>query len=276
MVRAGDVDSGSGDPPGELRLDGLGHGAEVHGHRQRRGTLNGVPFSLSNFIITSFADTANRQDYGSLVFIDHTSSSIFIAGLGNFDILTGTRIVCEPHLSGGRFLRAGVSGTDLYDGPYNAAFTTWNMLTPVGPISGQAELEQWVYTPLISTSGGTLIFDDSPLRAATFTAVVAPEPATLSLLALGGAAVVARRRRKVAPTHESVRPKECRMRTIAAALAILLTAAAAAQAAAPWETLRRPPSTDTNPNGAWSWGRERHRRRPRLVHGVYLARHHHR
>ena len=150
---------------------------------------------MTNFSITSFADTANRQKVGSDVWsIDHTSSSISIAGLGNFDILTGTRTFVNNGSQMVGFSRAGASGYDLFQGPHDAVFRSWDMLTPIMPISELGRLKQWSsYSPLINTTGGILIFNDTPGWAiATFSAI--PEPGTVSLLALGGMAVLKRRR----------------------------------------------------------------------------------
>ena len=160
------------------------------------GTLDGVPFPMTNFVITSFADTGNRQNVGGHVwFIDHTSSSISIAGLGNFDILTETRTFVNSGSEMVGFSRGGAGGYDLFQGPHDALFGSWDMLTPIGPISELGRLKQWSsYLPLINTTGGILIFNDTPgWTSATFSAI--PEPATLWLLALGALALIRRRKR---------------------------------------------------------------------------------
>ena len=157
------------------------------------GTLSGISFPTSDFVITSFVDTANRQRASEAWFIDHTSASVSIASLGDFSILTGTRTFVNFRSKQVGFSRAGLGGYDLYSNLNNPAFGTWDMLTPIGPFSGNMNLKQWTgYSPLIDTTGGILIFNTGSCIG-TFRAV--PEPATLSLLALGFGAVLMRRRK---------------------------------------------------------------------------------
>lgn len=144
------------------------------------GTLAGQPFALSDFVITAYADTNNRQPLAGGWSIDHTSASISIADLGTYNFLSGTRTFVNFSLVG--FSRAGADGNDLFNGPANAAFGSWDMLSPIGPISGPGGLLQWSLAPQIDTSGGVLIFNDAAVANATFTASI-PEPATMGLLA---------------------------------------------------------------------------------------------
>jgi hypothetical protein len=167
------------------------------------GTLNGVPFPTSNFVITSYANPANKQWVtGGIYSMDHMSSSISIAGLGNFDILTGTRTFLDTSPASPRvgFSRAGLQGLDLLLGPQNQAFQTWDMVTPIGPLTGDTwGLEQWTRTPLIDTTGGVLIFNDGGGHA-TFAAAVVPEPAGLLIGAFGLPALCLRPPRR---SHQS-------------------------------------------------------------------------
>ena len=159
------------------------------------GSLGGTNFPTSNFVITSIADTANREKKSDVWSIDHTSSSISIAGLGDFSILTGTRTFVNCGSKQVGFSRAGLGGYDLYSNLNNTAFGTWDMLTPIGPFSGSMNLKQWSsYLPLIDTTGGILIFNNGSCIG-TFQATVVPEPATLSLLAAGLGAIWLKRRR---------------------------------------------------------------------------------
>jgi hypothetical protein len=46
----------------------------------------------------------------------------------------------------------------LYNGPTDAAFATWNMLSSIGPIGGTGKFFQWSGDPfpLVNTSAGVL------------------------------------------------------------------------------------------------------------------------
>ena len=156
------------------------------------GTLGSVPFTASSYVITSQGDTENRQNFEirdtTGWFIDHSASSIAITGLGTFDVLTGTRtFVNNTNLTVG-YSRA--NGGDLFDGPIDTVFGTWDMLGPIGPISGTGSLDQWGSGD-IDTTGGILIFADGTPNA-VFTAI--PEPATMCLLGLGALGMLRKRK----------------------------------------------------------------------------------
>lgn len=152
------------------------------------GTLNGTPFGNASFVISAQGDTTNRQflDFSSVYFIDHDTAEINLSGLGTFAFTSGTRTFVNQGNSLVGFSRAGPNGSDLFNGPQHALYSSWDMLTSIGPHSGIGSLLQWQAfgsTPSVTTSGGILIFD-SPDSQATFTATI-PEPsaAVLSLIA---------------------------------------------------------------------------------------------
>ena len=158
------------------------------------GTLNGVPFPASAFVITAYGDTNSRilkdVDVWS---INHTSASISIVDLGTIDLLTGTRTFVNHTSIIVGFSRVS-DGTDLFNGPMNSAFSTWDMLGPIGPFSGTGNLLQWSLIPQINTNRGILLFNNSS-SPATFSATMVPEPTTLVLLAFGSFVMIGRRNR---------------------------------------------------------------------------------
>ena len=162
------------------------------------GTLGTNTFVNADFTITENADTANRQSFINGFYIDDTSANIFINGLGTFSFTTGTRTFVEQFGMIVGFSQAGVNGMDLFDGPTNAVFSTWNMLTSVGPVSGNGMLLQWSLLPFTTTTGGQLTFDSANAVPTVFTAAVVPEPAavTLAALGLGGLAQLRANRRR--------------------------------------------------------------------------------
>ncbi len=151
------------------------------------GTLNGIPFPVSSFTIFGVADSANRQSYFSGWLTLHSSASISITGVGTYQILTPTHTFVNNDNALVGFSRSSGSLEDLFNGPTDAVLSTWDMLSPLGPIVGTGVLLQWDSFPPIDTSGGILFFE-SGATSVTFTAIT--EPTTLSLLVLGAAVVL--------------------------------------------------------------------------------------
>ena len=160
------------------------------------GTLDGNPFAAAAFTITSTGDTDDRQDIpGGGFFIDHLTSTIDIDGVGLLTFTTATRTFVNGNIVG--FSRAGVGGADLYNGPVDAIFSAWDMLSSIGPVAGVIGLLQWGFTP-VNTSAGVLFFPNIA-SSGFFQAIVGqqvPEPGTLVLAGIAlVAASIARRRR---------------------------------------------------------------------------------
>ena len=146
-------------------------------------------------MITATGDTDNRDSFVGGFSIDHLTASIAIEGLGTFDFITGTRTFVNNSLSLVGFSRA--PGSDLFDGPDDAAFAAWDMLSSIGPIAGTGDLLQLLSSP-INTSGGVLVFNDG-VTGAQFTAIVGitvPVPGSIVLVMLGLVGMRAARRRR--------------------------------------------------------------------------------
>ena len=168
------------------------------------GTLDAVPFGDSEFTISAVGDV--RSSYSGGWYVDHTSASISIDGLGSFDFITGTRTFVNNNSEIVGFSRAGSSGSDLFNGPTNSVFSTWDMLSGIGPIVGTGSVFQWTSNPQIVTTGGILILDSGESRA-RFTAIV-PEPSTCALAFTSVCAAIRRRRQTIKASstfsHESL------------------------------------------------------------------------
>lgn len=144
------------------------------------GSLNGISFNNTNFTIIGTGDTSNRESFsGQGFFIDNDSASIEINGVGNFTFTTPTRVFVNNFYSTVGFSRATQTGLDLYNGPSNSVFNSWDMLSSIGPISGSTQLLQWS-SKSINTDSGILIFNDESTTG-VFTATIAavPEPQTI-------------------------------------------------------------------------------------------------
>ena len=124
------------------------------------------------FTITDVGNTSNIVTFVDGFSLDDMTASILIAGVGDFTFITATRTFVNNVVGEVGFSRSTTTGSDLYDGPVNAAFNTWQLNTALGPFSGSATLLQWgsPYPPVL-TSGGTLFFANGSTMA-TFQAIL--------------------------------------------------------------------------------------------------------
>ena len=157
------------------------------------GSVGAVPFTNASFSISELADTSSRLSFAGGYSIDDISATISISGLGLFHFTTPTRTFVNNNLSLVGFSRATIFGTDLFDGPTDSLFASWDMLSTIGPITGPGRLLAWSFSPVM-TDGGTLIFNNSTPNA-TFQATLIPEPAVVGLFAFGlvGLAITSKR-----------------------------------------------------------------------------------
>ena len=109
------------------------------------GTLNGQPFTTDSIRIVAIADTDNREVFDILgntgYSTRHNSSSIQINGLGSYEFITPLRTFSATKIAVVGLGRVG--GVDLFNGPSNIAFTSWDQLVSIGPVTGNGSLLQW-------------------------------------------------------------------------------------------------------------------------------------
>jgi hypothetical protein len=166
----------------------------IHTGTSGSGSIGGNPFSNEAFTITATGDTLDRQMFPGGFSIDHVAASITIDHVGTFAFVTPTRTFVNNSVDGVGFSRGPGTGFDLYDGR-DVAFGSWDMLSSIGPISGDIDLVQWgnPYDPVI-TSGGQLIFNGGSTNG-SFQALVGtvPEPSTLTLFSIAGVVIATAR-----------------------------------------------------------------------------------
>jgi hypothetical protein len=118
--------------------------------------VGGMPFASTSFVVTATADVASRiSDGSSGYFIDHIHTSIEISGVGSYTILTPTRTFVNNNNNLVGFSHAGIHGLDLLDGPALPEFSTWDMTTPILPLTGTGQLFNWT-NPVIDSTGGVI------------------------------------------------------------------------------------------------------------------------
>lgn len=161
------------------------------------GTLGPTPFTNDLVTISTVGDTSDIATFTGGYSLNDSSASITIAGLGTFQFITATRDFVNDSIQEVGFSLPGNPGYDLIGAPINSAFSSWDMLTSIGPITGEGlmGIAQWGFQPVLTT-GGVLVLDDDQSANITFSAQVAPldplytgsqapESGTLLLLAAG-------------------------------------------------------------------------------------------
>ena len=156
------------------------------------GTFNGTPFSGANFILTGIGDTTATTTYSGLPAISLTSMTYNINGVTTGAATTTTSFIITN-------ANSVLPNTLIFTNPTGnqgvefvaSGAGSWNITSNLGPLfsSYSSSLDA-------PTNQGTIRF--TSWADANFKAVVgstaAPEPATLSLLAIGSMGFVARLR----------------------------------------------------------------------------------
>ena len=170
------------------------------------GSIGAIDFTDAAFTITAIGDTANREQPASDVYsINHDSAVIDITGVGVFTFITGTRTFVNQSSPIVGFSRAGSNGLDLYNGPIDASFATWDMLSSIGPIFGDINLLQWSDED-VDTTGGVLLFNTATTRGyfqASVGNASVPEPASIVCFGIGMIGFVAVTRAARHRTHRA-------------------------------------------------------------------------
>jgi len=162
------------------------------------GSIGSTTFSGTAFTIVESANTTNLTSCGATCqYIDASTTSIYLSGIGTFNFITGTRTFDNRGRVG--LSRVGNYGADLYDVFHVGA--AYDLTSSIGPIFESANLVQWDYDPMM-TDGGILTFFDA-LTEGSFQAIASsgtgnqvPEPGSLALASLAFAVLATLRRRK--------------------------------------------------------------------------------
>jgi len=143
------------------------------------GSLGGTPFTDALITLTANADTANVTNTfsGQLFLVNNASTTVDVAGIGPgiFTEVITTSVYHPNQTAGISDPSAGILDV------VNPVFATYDLTTSVGPVSGSAHFNIGLVFP--TTAGNFEI--DSTSGQGTFQATSVPEPATLTLTAIG-------------------------------------------------------------------------------------------
>ncbi len=145
-------------------------------------------FGESTFTINATADTLNigncvisGEPNLDCYYINHDSASITIDALGEtFNFVISTRTFVRNDLGFVAFAWGGAGGDDLYQGPNNAEFLTWDMTDSIGdptPVSGPGSILGWDGSP-VETETVRIAFMPGEVSNGTFQAIVTAGGAT--------------------------------------------------------------------------------------------------
>lgn len=176
------------------------------------GTVGGQAFA-GGVTISASGDTAAQQQCisgGSPVagcyFIPIASSDLSLGSLGHYSLANNGIMFVNNAANVVGFSEIVLPGPIVNTfafvnngGAPSAAFSTWNGISNLGPITTSLGLNKF-FRPLVATSGGDLILDNiSEVGPATFSAslgAAVPEPSSWLMLTLGFGAIGAALRRR--------------------------------------------------------------------------------
>ena len=168
----------------------------IHTAVDGSGFVGSTEFIRKDITITAVGDTTARVDLLGGFAIQHISASITIEDVGTFDFLVPTRTYVNNETEAAGFSRSadgGENGLDLVDSGQDPSLAAWDMLSSIGPVSGDGGFLQWAAQDVL-TSGGVLFFNNNSGLGGTFEAIVIPAPASAGVLALAGIGFARRRR----------------------------------------------------------------------------------
>ena len=168
------------------------------------GSLGGSSFTNAVVTVTLTGDTANvtaAPPPNTSVLFNPGSATVSVSGVGTGTFTDSIVIVNSFDGSPGVLFFDNTSQTGVV-GQIGSIFSTYDLGGPFGPLSGTGGVASGSsITPTFLTTAGHLTWDiGQALGTSTFSAVVAPEPATLTLLgsALMGIMGMTFRRRRIA------------------------------------------------------------------------------
>ena len=151
------------------------------------GIYQGQSFTNKAFTINARAlvESVLISPNPSISYVTNGSAAISLESYGDMAVTTST--LSAVWRGDGTFKMGLTNGLVLVN-VANSAFSTWNLQSSLGPVTGTAtwDPQNW------GTTNGALRF--SGTSAVTFTAVVTPAPGAIALVGLAGLAGSRRRR----------------------------------------------------------------------------------